>query len=138
MDRLLAAEDAALRNPSATWYWGLAGYVCIDAGGRLTGAGDKTQICHSLCGAKNKAPAMIRTKKDALADAYAALVKAVHAVAPGVLKESRFEHLDKALHAKHIKACNTDFEAGKAEPAARIGDQRLACCLSGFHCRCRD
>ena len=41
MDRLLAAEDAALRNPSATWYWGLAGYVCIDAGGRLTGAGDK-------------------------------------------------------------------------------------------------
>ena len=68
---LLSAEEAALRNPSATWYWGLCGYVCIDSGGRLIGAGDKTQICHSLCGAKNKAPAMIRTKKDALADAYA-------------------------------------------------------------------
>ena len=58
-------------DPSATWYWGLCGYVCIDSGGRLTGAGDKTQICHSLCGPANKAPAMIRTKKDALADAYA-------------------------------------------------------------------
>ena len=42
------------------------------------------------------------------------------------------KYLDRPLHDKHIQALNMEFEVGRAESAAHIGDQVIASCLSSF------
>ena len=43
------------------------------------------------------------------------------------------KYLDRPLHEKHIQSLNMEFEGGRAESAAKIGDHIVACCLSIFH-----
>ena len=43
------------------------------------------------------------------------------------------KYLDRPLHDKHISALNLMFETGRAESAAQIGEQVVACCLSYFY-----
>ena len=43
------------------------------------------------------------------------------------------KYFDRPLHNKHVDSLDLEFEAGRAQSAAQIGDHLVAGCLSRFH-----